>query len=147
MGGRSALACVPGRLRRLCQPGPALRAQPAQVPQLTALAQRLSARTLLVGGVMIVIAALFVGSVQDPDFWWHIRIGQWMVETGRLPATDIFPYTAQSHVWTDHEYLTEVLMWLIYSKAGAIGIGLFFGLITYAGFYLIYRQVAPPAFL
>jgi hypothetical protein len=96
---------------------------------------------------MIVIAALFVGSVQDPDFWWHIRIGQWMVENGRLPATDIFTYTAQSHVWTDHEYLTEVLMWLIYSKAGAIGIGLFFGLITYAGFYLIYRQVRRQPFV
>jgi len=96
---------------------------------------------------MIVIAALFVGSVQDPDFWWHIRIGQWMVENGRLPATDIFTYTAQSHVWTDHEYLTEVLMWLIYSKAGAIGIGLFFGLITYAGFYLMYRQVRRQPFV
>ena len=96
---------------------------------------------------MIVIAALFVGSVQDPDFWWHIRIGQWMVENGRLPATDIFTYTAQSHVWTDHEYLTEVLMWLIYSKAGAIGIGLFFGLITYAGFYLMYRHVRRQPFV
>ena len=96
---------------------------------------------------MIVIVALFVGSVQDPDFWWHIRIGQWMVENGRLPATDIFTYTAQSHIWTDHEYLTEVLMWLIYSKAGAIAISVFFGLITYAGFYLMYRQVRRQPFV
>src|SRR5438309_10617102 len=147
MGGRRPFARVPGRLPRLCQPGPALRAQPTQVPQLTALAQRLSARTLLVAGVMIVIAALFVGSVQDPDFWWHIRIGQWMVENGRLPSTDIFTYTAQTHVWTDHEYLTEALMWLIYSKVGAIGISIFFGLITYAGFYLMYRQVRRQPFV
>ncbi|TMB98243.1 MAG: hypothetical protein E6J40_06700 [Chloroflexi bacterium] len=70
-----------------------------------------------------------------------------MVEHGRLPATDIFTYTAQSHVWTDHEYLTEVLMWLIYSKAGAIGISVFFGLITYAGFYLMYRQVRRQPFV
>ena len=96
---------------------------------------------------MIVIAALFVGSVQDPDFWWHIRIGQWMVENGRLPSTDIFTYTAQTHVWTDHEYLTEALMWLIYSKVGAIGISIFFGLITYAGFYLMYRQVRRQPFV
>jgi len=107
----------------------------------------LSARTLLLGSVMIVIAALFVGSVQDPDFWWHIRIGRWMVENGRLPSTDIFTYTVPSHVWTDHEYLTEVLMWLIYSTAGAIGIGVFFGLITYAGFYLMYRQVRREPFV
>jgi hypothetical protein len=96
---------------------------------------------------MIVIAALFVGAVLDPDFWWHIRIGRWMVENGRLPSTDIFTYTAHTHVWTDHEYLTEILMWLVYSKAGAIGIGIFFGLITYAGFYLMYRQVRRQPFV
>ena len=96
---------------------------------------------------MIVIAALFVGSVQDPDFWWHVRIGQWMVENGRLPATDIFTYTVPGHVWTDHEYLTEALMWLIYSRVGAFGISIFFGLITYSGFYLIYRQVRRQPFV
>jgi hypothetical protein len=96
---------------------------------------------------MIVIAALFVGSVQDPDFWWHIRIGQWMVENGHLPSTDVFTYTAQGHIWTDHEYLTEVLMWLIYSKVGAFGISVFFGLITYAGFYVMYRQVRRRPFV
>jgi len=111
------------------------------------LADRLSARTLLLGGVLIVIAALFVGAVQDPDFWWHIRIGRWMVENGRLPSTDIFTYTVPNHVWTDHEYLTEILMWLIYSSTGAIGIGIFFGLITYAGFYLMYRQVRREPFV
>jgi hypothetical protein len=111
------------------------------------LVDRLSARTLLLGGVMIVILALFVGSVQDPDFWWHIRIGRWMVENGRLPAHDIFTFTVPSHVWTDHEYLTEILMWLVYSKTGAFGISIFFGLITFAGFYLMFRQVRRQPFV
>jgi hypothetical protein len=96
---------------------------------------------------MIVIAAVFVGSVQDPDFWWHIRIGRWMVENGRLPSNDIFTFTVPGHVWTDHEYLTETLMWQIYSNAGALGISVFFGLITYAGFYLMYRQVRRQPFV
>jgi hypothetical protein len=96
---------------------------------------------------MIVVFALFVGAVQDPDFWWHIRIGRWMVENGRLPSNDIFTYTVPTHVWTDHEYMTEVLMWLIYSRFGALGIGIFFGLITYAGFYFLYRQVRRRPFV
>ncbi len=96
---------------------------------------------------MIVILALFVGAVQDPDFWWHIRIGRWMLENGRLPANDIFTFTVPGHVWTDHEYLTEILMWLVYSKTGAVGIGIVFGLITYAGFYLMLRQVRRQPFV
>ncbi|HEX7263853.1 MAG TPA: hypothetical protein VF383_06715 [Candidatus Dormibacteraeota bacterium] len=97
--------------------------------------------------MMIVIAAVFVGSVQDPDFWWHIRIGRWMVENGRLPSNDIFTFTVPSHVWTDHEYLTETLMWVIYSSGGLLGISIFFGLITYAGFLLMYRQVRRQPFV
>jgi hypothetical protein len=64
-----------------------------------------------------------------------------MVENGRLPSNDIFTFTVPSHVWTDHEYLTETIMWLVYSNAGLLGISVFFGLVTYSGFLLMYRQV------
>ena len=90
---------------------------------------------------MIVTLSLYISSVQDPDFWWHLRIGRWMVENGRLPSTDIFTFTVPDHVWTDHEYLTEILMWLVYSASGVVGISIAFGLITWAGFWVMYRQV------
>ena len=90
---------------------------------------------------MIVTLSLYISSVQDPDFWWHLRIGRWMVENGRLPSTDIFTFTVPNHVWTDHEYLTEILMWLVYSTTGVVGISIAFGLITWAGFWVMYHQV------
>ena len=105
------------------------------------LTERLGARTLLLGSVMIVILSLFIAGEQDPDFWWHLRIGRWMVENGRLPSTDIFTHTVPGHVWTDHEYLTEILMWLVYGATGAVGLAIAFGLLTWAGFWLMYRQV------
>jgi hypothetical protein len=105
------------------------------------LTQRLSARTLLLGGVMIVTLSLFIAGEQDPDFWWHVRIGRWMVDNGRLPSTDIFTFTVPDHVWTDHEYLTEILMWLIYRAAGLVGLSLAFGLLTWAAFWILHRQV------
>jgi hypothetical protein len=105
------------------------------------LTERLSARTLLLGGVMIVTLSLFIASEQDPDFWWHIRIGRWMVDNGRLPSTDIFTFTVPTHVWTDHEYLTEILMWLVYRSAGPVGLSLAFGLLTWAAFWILHRQV------
>jgi hypothetical protein len=96
---------------------------------------------------MLALLMLFMEGVQDPDFWWHLRVGRWMVENGRLPSLDLFTYTVSNHVWTDHEYLTEVLMWLIYSAAGATGLAIVFGLITWAGFWLIYRQVRRQPFV
>jgi uncharacterized membrane protein len=111
------------------------------------LTDRLTARTLLLGGVMIVTLALFISAEQDPDFWWHLRIGRWMVENGRLPSTDIFTFTVPNHVWTDHEYLTEILIWLVYSTAGVGVLSIVFGLITWTGFWLIYRQVRHQPFV
>jgi hypothetical protein len=105
------------------------------------LTERLTARTLLLGGVMIVTLFLFISGEQDPDFWWHLRIGRWMVENGQLPSQDIFTFTVPDHVWTDHEYLTEILMWSVYSTAGLAVLCILFGLITWGGFWLIYRQV------
>ena len=105
------------------------------------LTERLGARTLLLGSVTMLILWLFVDAEQDPDFWWHLRIGRWMVDHGRLPSTDIFTHTVPSHVWTDHEYLTEILMWLTYNATGVVGLAIAFGLLTWAGFWLMYRQV------
>jgi hypothetical protein len=96
---------------------------------------------------MLAVLMLFTAGIQDPDFWWHLRVGRWMVENGRLPSHDLFTYTVPVHVWTDHEYLTEVLMWLVYSATGAVGIAILFGLVTWAGFWLIYRQVRRQPFV
>jgi hypothetical protein len=90
---------------------------------------------------MIVTLSLFISGEQDPDFWWHLRIGRWMVDNGRLPSTDIFTFTVPGHAWTDHEYLTEILMWLGYHATGVLGLSVAFGLLTWAGFWIMYRQV------
>ena len=111
------------------------------------LTERLSPRTLLLGGVLVVILGLFIGVEQDPDFWWHLRIGQWMVDNGRLPSTDIFTFTVANHVWTDHEYLTEILMWRIFSTFGLPALIVLFGLLTWAGFWLMYLQVRRQPFV
>src|SRR5690349_9896384 len=119
---------------------------PSRVSSLR-LSERLSARTLLIGGVLIVVLALFIAPEQDPDFWWHLRIGQWMVDNGRLPSTDIFTFTVANHVWTDHEYLTEILMWRIFSTFGLPALIVLFGLLTWAGFWLMYLQVRRQPFV
>ncbi len=96
---------------------------------------------------MLAVLMLFMEGVQDPDVWWHLRVGRWMVENGKLPSVDLFTHTVPTHVWTDHEYLTEVLMWLLYAATGFTGLAIAFGLITWAGFWLIYRQVRRQPFV
>jgi len=88
---------------------------------------------------MVAIWAAFTSSVQDPDYWWHYRVGRWMLDNGRLPSTDLFTYTATGHAWIDHEYLSEVLIALLQGWGGLAAVSLFFGALTWAGFWLIYK--------
>ena len=135
-------------MQEITAPPSAERVETPRVPSRQAgVASWLSTRTLLVGGVLIVIASLFTTAEQDPDFWWHLRIGRWMVENGRLPSTDIFTFTVPNHVWTDHEYLTEILMWLVYGATGLAGISIAFGVVTWIGWWFIYRQARRAPFV
>ena len=60
---------------------------------------------------MIVTLSLFIAGEQDPDFWWHIRIGRWMLDNGRLPSTDIFTFTVPGHIRISVRYSWSVQTW------------------------------------
>ena len=109
-------------------------------PRAPASAQiGLGPRTLFLGGVAIAIWAAFVGAVQDPDYWWHLRVGEWILANRRLPDHDLFTYTVASHAWIDHEYLSEVLIALAHSAGGLALVSIAFGAVTWLGFVYICR--------
>ncbi len=109
----------------------------------------LSARGLLLGAVFVIVAWLVVRPVQDPDYWWHVTAGRWMLEHRALPGRDLFTYTVGGHVWVDHEYLSEIGLYLLQQWIGLAGISLLFGAITLAGIWLLYRrsQLEPQPYV
>lgn len=58
----------------------------------------------------------------DPDLWGHLRFGQMMLSSGKVVSHDPFSYTAFGSSWRDHEYLTEIIMALVYNAAGVVGL-------------------------
>jgi hypothetical protein len=66
------------------------------------------------GGIFLVAVVLLCAlpvtqQIRDPDFWWHLRTGQLILDGHALIQTDPYTYTAVGHHWTMHEWLTEVL--------------------------------------
>ncbi|HKF77171.1 MAG TPA: hypothetical protein VKF59_13595 [Candidatus Dormibacteraeota bacterium] len=103
----------------------------------------LSPGAVLIGAVLIASLALFVRPVTDTDFWLHVRVGQWIVDHGRLPAHDLFTYTVPDHRWVDHEYLSEVLLWLLQAGFGLAGASIGFGVLTWLGLVLVLAACRP----
>lgn len=105
----------------------------------------LSARRLLVLAVMMVLFMLAVRPVIDPDFWWHLRTGQYIVETGSIPHADIFSTIYFGKEWVAHEWLSEVLMYGIHQTLGYGGLVVVFAMVVMAALWIAYRRCAVYA--
>ena len=56
---------------------------------------------LLIGAFLALTFLLGVFPLRDTDFWWHLRTGDLIRQTGQVPQTDLYTYTAADHRWID----------------------------------------------
>ncbi len=82
----------------------------------TSRADRLLAAELGVLAILLGCYELF-----DPDIWWHLKSGQWILEHGRVPFLDIFTYSSSNRVWVDLHWGFQVALALAYALAGVAG--------------------------
>jgi hypothetical protein len=80
----------------------------------------------------VVVIAFFVvltvvrGPI-DADYWWHLTTGRLIVEQGAVPGVDPYSF-AYDGPWVAHEWLGEVLIYLLVSTAGYPVTAALFGL-------------------
>ena len=63
--------------------------------------------------------------ILDPDLWWHLRTGQWIVEHGTVPTTDLFSSYGMGKPWIAYSWLFEVLVYSLYQMFGLVGLVLY----------------------
>ena len=66
-------------------------------------------------GVVLCFAAT-LGAIPGVDLWWQLAAGKLIWNTGSVPHTDSFSFTARGRPWVVHEWATDVLFYLIYTK-------------------------------
>lgn len=71
-------------------------------------------------------------AVLDPDIWWHLRAGDWMVQNRSFPHTGIFSHTAANRPWMAYSWAYEVLLSRAYAWGSFVGMGLFGTVLTVA---------------
>ena len=86
------------------------------------------------------LLAMTARNATDPDLWWHLRTGQWIVETGHIPHTDPFSFTREGSPWISHEWLSEVIFYELWKRGGPAALIVFSSLVTSAGFLLLYMR-------
>jgi len=86
----------------------------------------------------------FATEVADSDTWWHLKTGQYILQTHKLPVPDPFAFTTATagsaypaedtvrYFNLTHEWLAQVIFYLIYAAGGFTGLVVFRSLLMIA---------------
>ena len=90
------------------------------------------------------MSCLLRGDAGDPDVWWHLKAGEWIIEHGSLPVEDAFSSHGQGNAWTAYSWLPEVTLAALHRAFGLRGIVLFTAALAaaiIAAFYNLLRRM------
>jgi hypothetical protein len=100
----------------------------------------LQTRNLFVILLTLGLFTMAARSVTDPDVWWHLRTGQLILETHKIPHTDPYSFTKYGAPWIDHEWLSQILIYSTYRLAGWGGLIIEFAVIIAVTFGILFLR-------
>jgi hypothetical protein len=98
---------------------------------------QLSVLTVLLAAIGIYAQAVKY-IVIDFDTWWHLKVGDWIVQNSALPHTGILSRTAADRPWVAYSWGYEVLLSRAYAWFGLVGIGILGTVLTIGVAFSIY---------
>lgn len=88
-------------------------------PASASVIRRVCSFPVLLGVLLSFVIFWSAGArFNDPDMWWHLKVGERIWQTGSLPATDEFSFTTGAHEWIPHGWMVETLLYGCYQLGG-----------------------------
>lgn len=87
----------------------------ADIATMGVVRRRMGVSLPLLAGLVAYALTLGFGSgaLGDPDIFWHIVTGRWIIAHGAVPHQNMFSFTMPGAPWVAHEWLAEpVMAWL-----------------------------------
>jgi hypothetical protein len=80
----------------------------------------------------------------DGDVWWHLKAGESVLATGRVPHVDTWTLVGDGMRWISQDWLSNTLMAALLAAGGPLGetlLSLVFGALVVLAFALLWRAV------
>jgi hypothetical protein len=95
---------------------------------------------------IVFVSVLFVlvfgvgnGLLGDGDTGYHIKTGELILQSWHVPAHDPYSLHSPPLKWTAHEWLSEVVMALLFKAFGLTGVVIFFAILLAITHWLLYH--------
>lgn len=92
------------------------------------------ARALLLTALYssVALVCMHLTTASDPDIWWHLRAGEWILQHHSLPHVDPFSRSAAQQPWAAYSWLFEVLVLKLYRNLDLTGLVAYSSALTLA---------------
>ena len=91
----------------------------------------------LIAGFLTLAFILGLFPLKDTDFWWHLRTGDLIRQSGRIPTHDLYTYTSQSRPWVDLHWTFQVAISWLYQRGGVPALTIAKSVITCIALFLL----------
>ena len=76
----------------------------------------------------------------DNDLWWHLRLGQHILDYGEPLYLDHFSFTRDGNLHYNHSALAQVVIVIVWNLTGLAGMSLFTALMALTAMFFVYRS-------
>jgi hypothetical protein len=108
---------------------------------------KLTLTKLVTAITFIALFAMAVRTAVDTDMYWHLRTGQYILDTRSVPAADPFSSTALGTPWVDVHWLSQVVLYVTYALANYAGLSLLVAALVVVAFVFVWKQMSGGVFL
>ena len=103
--------------------------------------KRLTLPRLVTLLTFIALFAMAVRTPVDTDMYWHLRTGQFILQTRTIPAADPFSWTALGAPWVNVHWLSQVILYSAYALLGMPGLALLVAALVVLAFVFVWKQM------
>ena len=74
---------------------------------------------ILYGFIFLIAVVFCLRQVHEPDLWWQLRTGEYILESGEVPDADVFSFSYEGQPWVNVKWGFEVIQALTVKLFGA----------------------------
>lgn len=91
--------------------------------------------------IFVTVFIMALAKIGDYDIWYHLRAGQYILQTRAINHLEPFSFTITEAPWSVQSWLAGVVFFIAHSIGGIPGLIVFNALMVAAVFYILYRTM------
>ena len=105
---------------------------------MTQTSHKILEKTVIIS-IFVLAFAFSINKIRNWDIWWHLEAGEYILENGSVPKSDLFSYPSAGDEWIDLHWGFQALSRTLYSALGGNGLILFKAITVLAALIAVFR--------